>query len=257
MHALFRIAGPLLAAGMIVAGIAPASQAAGMFTVGTGSTSLGTVLVGATGRTLYTHAGDTSSKTTCTGGCAAAWPPLTAPAGQQPTAGPGVTGHLATLIRPEGATQVTYDGLPLYYWAGDQRPGDVTGQGIEGFSVAMPGGTAPKPATAIQGSICAGATRSGRFLSGRTLSIANGQQATIRFHLGPAFVGKSVTILVATKDANGHWSAYKPLAVRKVEADGYAYTFVRIHGMTAWRATYAGDSGHGAGTSKPVMANGH
>ena len=257
MHALFRIAGPVMAAGMILAGLVPAGQAAGMFTVGTASTSLGTVLVGSTAMTLYTHAGDTSSKSTCTGGCLSAWPALTVPAGGQPTAGPGVTGHLGTFVRPEGATQVTYNGLPLYYWEGDQKPGDVTGQGVGGFSVARPGGTAPKSATAIQGSIHAGATRSGSFLSGRTLSLPNGGQATVRFHLGTAFAGRSVTILVASKGADGHWSAYKRLTVRHVEADGFAYVFVRVHGLQGWRATYAGDSKHGAGTSKPVMAQGH
>ena len=52
MRSLFRIAGPVLAAGLLVSGIATATQAAGMITVGTASTTLGTVLVSATGLTL-------------------------------------------------------------------------------------------------------------------------------------------------------------------------------------------------------------
>jgi hypothetical protein len=41
--------------------------------------------------------------------------------------------------------QVTYAGLPLYYWQGDTKAGDVTGNGINGFSVATVSGTAPAP----------------------------------------------------------------------------------------------------------------
>ena len=81
--------------------------------------------------------------TTCSGGCLTAWPPLTVATGQQPTAGPGVTGVLATFARPDGSMWVTYNGLPLYYWQGDAKAGDVTGQGINGFSVAQVSGGAP------------------------------------------------------------------------------------------------------------------
>jgi len=83
--------------------------------------------------TLYTHAGDTATSSTCIGGCAATWPPLET--NGQPTARAGVTGQLSTLTRPDGTTQVTYRGLPLYYWQGDTKAGDVTGNGVEGFSV--------------------------------------------------------------------------------------------------------------------------
>jgi predicted lipoprotein with Yx(FWY)xxD motif len=102
------------------------------------TTSLGPVLTGASGLTLYTHAGDTATSSTCTGGCATAWPPLTVAAGATATAGTGVTGTLGTLTRTDGTTQVTYNGMPLYGWKSDTKPGDVTGQGIAGFSVAKP-----------------------------------------------------------------------------------------------------------------------
>jgi predicted lipoprotein with Yx(FWY)xxD motif len=98
--------------------------------------TLGAFLVGPSGMTLYTHAGDGTSMSTCTGGCLTAWPPLTVSAGQQPAAGPGVAGHLATFVRTDGPIQVTYNGWPLYSWPGDTKPGDTTGQGIGGFSVA-------------------------------------------------------------------------------------------------------------------------
>lgn len=100
------------------------------------STNLGSVLTDASGKTLYTFAGDAAGATTsaCTGGCASAWPPLTATG--TPTAGAGVTGTLATIA----GGQVTWNGHPLYRWMGDHAPGDVTGDGINGFHVAKAGG---------------------------------------------------------------------------------------------------------------------
>lgn len=106
--------------------------------VNTATTSLGTVLVGPNGLTLYTHAGDTATSSTCTGGCATAWPPLSVTAGANALPGTGVTGTLATLTRADGSVQVTYNGMPLYGWQGDSKPGDVTGDGVNGFSAAKP-----------------------------------------------------------------------------------------------------------------------
>ena len=126
--------------------------AAGAITIGTASSAtLGTFLTGPTGMTLYTRAGDSTNRSTCTGACLSAWPPLTAGAGQQPSAGPGVTGRLGTFARSDGTTQVTYQGLPLYYWQGDAKPGDATGQGVGGFSVATVGGAAPAPSSSTSG----------------------------------------------------------------------------------------------------------
>jgi len=60
------------------------------------------------------------------------------------------------LPRADGSIQVTYVGLPLYYWVKDTKAGDVTGNGVGGFSVAgISGGTsgspAPSPTTAAGG----------------------------------------------------------------------------------------------------------
>ena len=130
------------AAGPTPAGGA-ASSAAGAIVSAASSPTFGMVLTGPNGMTLYSHAGDTATASTCTGGCATAWPPLAATG--QPTAGAGVTGQLATLTRADGTTQVTYAGLPLYYWQGDKKAGDVTGDGVDGFAVATVGGVGSQP----------------------------------------------------------------------------------------------------------------
>ena len=150
---MVRLAGVLLVSFFLVAAcsssgtpapptvVTPAAASGGV-TVGAATTALGVVLTGANGLTLYTHAGDTATSSTCTGSCLAAWPALTVATAHQAAAAPGVDGELATFARSDGSLQVTYDGQPLYYWQGDAKPGDVTGQGIAGFSVALASGPA-------------------------------------------------------------------------------------------------------------------
>jgi predicted lipoprotein with Yx(FWY)xxD motif len=91
----------------------------------------GTILVdAASGMTVYIFTDDVrdSGTSACTGGCITAWPALTVPAGATPTGGPGVTGTLGTITRADdGSLQVTYNGLPLYFFANDQAPGDLNG----------------------------------------------------------------------------------------------------------------------------------
>jgi predicted lipoprotein with Yx(FWY)xxD motif len=93
--------------------------------------SAGTILVAASNdMTLYNFAHDTkdSGKSACTGGCLDTWPALTVPAGTTPVAGDGVTGKLGTITRSDnGAIQVTYNGLPLYFFKNDKAPGDLNG----------------------------------------------------------------------------------------------------------------------------------
>jgi predicted lipoprotein with Yx(FWY)xxD motif len=85
-----------------------------------------TVLTNARGFTLYWFAPDTATTSTCTGSCAAYWPPVTG----IPAAGPGVTGKLSTITRPDGATQATYNGHPLYAYVGDAQPGQANGNNL-------------------------------------------------------------------------------------------------------------------------------
>jgi predicted lipoprotein with Yx(FWY)xxD motif len=98
-----------------------------------GSSRLGQILVDSNGRTLYLFVADSGATSNCnSAACVQYWPPvLTAGA---PTAGAGANAALlGTTQRKDGRTQVTYGGHPLYYFITDKKPGDVTGQGIDGF----------------------------------------------------------------------------------------------------------------------------
>lgn len=104
---------------------------------------LGEHLVGPDGTTLYMFDQDTEGdlSSTCTGGCASAWPPLTV-SGNSVTGGDGVTATLALFERGSGEMQATAGGWPLYYYAEDGEPGDVKGQGVGGvWWVLRPDGT--------------------------------------------------------------------------------------------------------------------
>jgi predicted lipoprotein with Yx(FWY)xxD motif len=100
-------------------------------TVSTRETSLGRILVDANGRSLYLFEKDKGATSSCNGACASIWPPLTA---GKADAGTGVTAaDLGTAKRSDGKTEITYAGHPLYTYAGDQKPGDVAGQGLDQF----------------------------------------------------------------------------------------------------------------------------
>ncbi len=107
---------------------APAGAAVTLLAKAIGSQTL--LVAGANGMTVYTFTKDTvgSGVSTCTGGCLTKWPAVTVAAGAKPTAGDGVSGMLATITRTDdGTLQVTYNGLPLYFFQGDKAPGDTTG----------------------------------------------------------------------------------------------------------------------------------
>jgi len=96
------------------------------------STKLGSVLVDAKGRTLYLFEADKGPMSACSGACASIWPPLTTSG--KPSAGAGVTASkLGTTKRSDGATEVTYNGHPLYTYAGDSAPGQTSGQGLDDY----------------------------------------------------------------------------------------------------------------------------
>lgn len=108
------------------------------------SSKLGKILVDTTGRTLYLFLKDKGTASTCSGACAAVWPPLVTQG--KPQTGPGASAPLlGTTKRTDGKVQVTYHGHPLYFYAADHAPGDTTGQGLNQFGaewyVLSPDGT--------------------------------------------------------------------------------------------------------------------
>lgn len=107
-----------------------AGSAAGAAEVATASTDLGDVLVDGDGYTLYVFEPDDRSDPTCVDACLDAWPPLFSEG--EPVAGDGVDESLLGTVGVDGADQVTYDGWPLYRFAGDTEAGETTGQGSGG-----------------------------------------------------------------------------------------------------------------------------
>jgi predicted lipoprotein with Yx(FWY)xxD motif len=100
----------------------------------TKQSKLGTILAyGPKRLTVYLFEGDHGTTLSCTGACAAAWPPVTG----SPQGGAGVLGaNLGSVTRPEGTTQVTYNGHPLYLFAQDKDNGDTYGQGVNAFGAS-------------------------------------------------------------------------------------------------------------------------
>ena len=103
------------------------------------------VLVNRNGLTLYSLSVEQRGSFICTGPCLSLWTPVVVPKGTT------LTGalHLATVRRPDGRTQVSYRGRPVYTFTQDRRPGDVNGNGFKDVGVWRPaspassGGSAP------------------------------------------------------------------------------------------------------------------
>jgi predicted lipoprotein with Yx(FWY)xxD motif len=91
----------------------------------------GTVLGSGTGYTLYWFSRDSARSSACDTLCIAQWPPVTG--APRPAAGVTLPGTLGTITRPGGTVQASYDGHPLYTFAGDFDPGDVGGNGVVQF----------------------------------------------------------------------------------------------------------------------------
>jgi predicted lipoprotein with Yx(FWY)xxD motif len=121
-----------VAVGVLTVVLAATALAAPKAQLKTHTTSLGTFLVAGNGSTVYLFEKDKTSKSTCSGSCAKAWPPLLTSG--RPTAGSGVKSSLiGTTKRADGTTQVTYHGHPLYLFVGDAKPGATKGEGSKAF----------------------------------------------------------------------------------------------------------------------------
>ena len=132
-----RMSIALLAVASVIAAVGcaraiPTSQG-GPATVSADHSELGTYLADESGHVLYLFEKDENDESYCTDACASVWPPYETSA--QPMAGPSVSQKkLGTISRDDGGTQVTYAGVPLYYYAGDGgKPDETKGEGIEQF----------------------------------------------------------------------------------------------------------------------------
>jgi predicted lipoprotein with Yx(FWY)xxD motif len=114
------------------AGSSAASGPATGTVIATHSGSGGTFLTDGAGRAVYLWTADGLNKSACSAACAGAWPPVPAD-GRATVAGRAEISALGRITRPDGTKQVTYDGHPLYYFAGDSGPGQTSGQGSDGF----------------------------------------------------------------------------------------------------------------------------
>jgi predicted lipoprotein with Yx(FWY)xxD motif len=105
------------------------------------ATRFGPIVMDSSGQTLYAYKDDTPTSSACTAEwCLQDWPPVLVK--QLPADIPGISGRLGLLRRPDGTVQLTLGDHPLYRFAGDQRPGDLRGQGIGGdWSAVTPEGT--------------------------------------------------------------------------------------------------------------------
>lgn len=92
----------------------------------TRETAAGRVLVDSTGMTLYTYDKDAPGKSNCTGMCAVFWPPAEAAPGSTPS------GDFSLVDRDQGSRQWAYNGMPLYGYIRDDKPGDVAGDNADG-----------------------------------------------------------------------------------------------------------------------------
>ncbi len=110
---------------------------------------VGTILVDAAGRTLYTYTKDRPDHVTCTGGCARVWPPYLLPKGDRTVRSAHGIAGLGTIRRPGDRLQVTDHKWPLYLYIGDARAGEVNGEGVEhDWYAATPSGAKPLAARA-------------------------------------------------------------------------------------------------------------
>jgi len=188
----------------------------GGFSVGIAYKSgVGFYLVDGSGMTLYYRTKDIQSNgtSTCTGGCVQSWPVFYAAKLVLP---PGLNASSFRVVsRSDGRQQLTYDGWPLYYFAGDQKPGDLLGQGIGGvwfaYPLPAPSQTDAPPSTTITSSstasfatsITTSATSTATTSAASTTSTSS--QATATSTSSTSSSSTTTTSVTTSSAANGYW----------------------------------------------------
>ena len=131
-----------------------AAQAKGAV-VSTAKTSLGSIVVTSTGRTLYLFGKDRNGKSACSGQCATFWPPLIT-TGKPSVAGGARASLIGMTKRADGRMQVTYNHHPLYRFVKDTKAGQTNGEGVSAFgavwnAVSPAGAKIAKPSAPASG----------------------------------------------------------------------------------------------------------
>jgi predicted lipoprotein with Yx(FWY)xxD motif len=163
---------------------------------------LGSFLVDDKGITLYLYTKDTPNTSNCYDKCATAWPPLLTTG--NPVASDGVdVSKFGTTTRKEGTIQVTYNGWPLYYFAKDKKPGDVTGQNVGSvWFVISPEGNKVESMTEATPTTAAAASSGGT-------SVAVGKSDALGSFLAD---DKGMTLYLFTKDTPNTSNCYDKCA---------------------------------------------
>jgi predicted lipoprotein with Yx(FWY)xxD motif len=175
-------------------GTSPSTNPGTNVTVKSAKNDLGTLLVGADGKTLYAFTNDTAATSTCFGTCATAWPPVIVPEDWQ--VGPGLDSAVfSSIIRTDGQRQLVAGKYPLYSFSGDTAPGETNGEGSGGvWFVIAPDASLIKAAG--QGSPSSGTPSSG---TATKPPVTEGQTS-----LGPTLVDdQGRTLYGLTKDSAG------------------------------------------------------
>ncbi len=107
-----------------------------------GTTSLGSVLVGTDGKTLYLLDRDQGTTSVCTGGCAERLAPVDRYGARRRRAPASTRRSSRHAMQADGKDQITYAGHLLYYFSGDTAAGDTKGTAIAGWHAVSPDGTA-------------------------------------------------------------------------------------------------------------------
>jgi LPXTG-motif cell wall-anchored protein len=180
--------------------LAGAAAAQGQATVNVASNAkLGKILVDSSGMTLYMFTKDKGGQSVCYGPCAKLWPPLTA-AGT-PTLASGVAGKLGLTTRKDGSKQVTYNGMPLYTYAGDKAAGDTNGQGFKNiWYVIHP--AAPAAAATTANPSAAAPAKAGGAKAGASLPKTGASPVTTA--LGAALLAGGAGLLLRRRSRSSH-----------------------------------------------------
>lgn len=117
----------VIIAAAMTAAVISAQDTSATLNIGGEAGGVGQYLVASNGMTVYAFKRDGLGVSNCADQCAAAWPPYTVESADGLTVADGIWGDIGTITRADGTLQVTYNDMPLYFWANDAEAGDVTG----------------------------------------------------------------------------------------------------------------------------------